>query len=194
MPKWFTDKDPNCTGQITMAQYATTWTAQTLAEFNKYDLNRDGIITAEEVLKVEGPAKPAPAATAAVARAPVAGAARVLGAAAPGAPAAPAAGPPGGARRTRNRLRNSSRRTAAVPWPARIRCAPTRGPGRVMFQPGAALRLPPANRCHPSGMIFHPTLRNGTGPLPTNCEKIFGGLAEKSSIGETLRNPWGLMG
>jgi hypothetical protein len=91
LPKWFTDKDPNCTGQITMAQYATTWTAQTLAEFNKYDLNRDGIITAEEVLKVEGPAKPAPAATAAVARAPVAGAARVLGAA---APAAPAAGPP----------------------------------------------------------------------------------------------------
>ncbi len=42
------------TGQITMAEYSDTWTADTVKEFQKYDLNHDGIITADEVLKVEG--------------------------------------------------------------------------------------------------------------------------------------------
>ncbi len=70
MPQWFIDKDRNGDGQITMAQYATNWTPALVAEFNKYDLNHDGIITAEEVLKVLGitagsAAKAAPTAIAA---------------------------------------------------------------------------------------------------------------------------------
>ena len=55
LPSWFTNLDTNGEGQITMAQYATTWTPETVAAFNRYDLNHDGIITAEEVMKVEGP-------------------------------------------------------------------------------------------------------------------------------------------
>jgi hypothetical protein len=54
LPDWFIQKDKNGDGQISMAQYATNWTPALVAEFNKYDLNHDGIITAAEVLKVVG--------------------------------------------------------------------------------------------------------------------------------------------
>jgi hypothetical protein len=40
-------------GQITMAEFADHWTPDTVAEFEKYDLNHDGIITAAECLKAE---------------------------------------------------------------------------------------------------------------------------------------------
>jgi hypothetical protein len=53
LPAWFLAKDVHGNGQITMAEYATEWTPETAAEFNRYDLNHDGIITAAEVLKVE---------------------------------------------------------------------------------------------------------------------------------------------
>jgi hypothetical protein len=53
LPQWFLDIDVNGTGQITMAQYTENWTTQKVEKFNRYDLNHDGIITAEEVLKVE---------------------------------------------------------------------------------------------------------------------------------------------
>ncbi len=36
-----------------MAEYATTWTDAKVSEFTKYDLNRDGVITAKECLKAE---------------------------------------------------------------------------------------------------------------------------------------------
>ena len=36
-----------------MAEFATEWTPERAAEFDSYDLNHDGIITAAEVLKVE---------------------------------------------------------------------------------------------------------------------------------------------
>jgi Ca2+-binding EF-hand superfamily protein len=36
-----------------MAEFATDWTPETAALFDRYDLNHDGIITAAEVLKVE---------------------------------------------------------------------------------------------------------------------------------------------
>ena len=39
-----------------MAEFATEWTPALVAEFNRYDLNHDGIITAAECLKVEGSA------------------------------------------------------------------------------------------------------------------------------------------
>ncbi len=53
LPDWFLQK-MDAAGQITMAEYSNTWTEATVKDFQKYDLNRDGIITADEVLKVEG--------------------------------------------------------------------------------------------------------------------------------------------
>jgi hypothetical protein len=53
LPSWFIEKDTNGDGQITMDEYTPVWTPDKAAEFDRYDLNHDGIITAEEVLKVE---------------------------------------------------------------------------------------------------------------------------------------------
>jgi hypothetical protein len=52
LPDWFRQK-ADADGQITMAEFTDNWTPDKLAEFEKYDLNHDGIITADEVLKVE---------------------------------------------------------------------------------------------------------------------------------------------
>jgi hypothetical protein len=52
LPDWFM-KQADEDGQITMAKYTDNWTPEKVAEFEKYDLNHDGIITADEVLKVE---------------------------------------------------------------------------------------------------------------------------------------------
>lgn len=53
LPDWFLTKDVNRDGQVTMHEYSNNWTFKEVAEFNRYDLNRDGVITAEECLKVE---------------------------------------------------------------------------------------------------------------------------------------------
>jgi hypothetical protein len=53
LPDWFLKMDVNGDGQITMAQFATNWTPDKVKEFDRYDLNHDGIITAAECLKVE---------------------------------------------------------------------------------------------------------------------------------------------
>jgi len=54
LPGWYLSLDVDGEGQITMAQYlGNNWTQDKVDEFNHYDLNRDGIITADEVLKVE---------------------------------------------------------------------------------------------------------------------------------------------
>ena len=53
LPDWFLEKDVNGDGQITMAEFTDNWTPEKLAEFARYDLNHDGIITAAECLKVE---------------------------------------------------------------------------------------------------------------------------------------------
>ena len=49
----FFQLDRDGDGQIEMWEYSTNWTEQTVREFQKYDLNGDGIITPEEWLKVE---------------------------------------------------------------------------------------------------------------------------------------------
>jgi Ca2+-binding EF-hand superfamily protein len=54
LPDWFYKKDLDGDGQITMAEYATTWNDATAVEFSKWDLNNDGVITPAEVLKVLG--------------------------------------------------------------------------------------------------------------------------------------------
>lgn len=59
LPPWFLDRDLHQDGQITMAEYGAgkVWTDELAAEFVKYDLNNDGIITAEEAIKAEAAAK-----------------------------------------------------------------------------------------------------------------------------------------
>jgi hypothetical protein len=52
LPSWFLSK-MDADGQITMANYTNNWTPEAVKQFEKYDLNHDGIITAAEVLKVE---------------------------------------------------------------------------------------------------------------------------------------------
>lgn len=51
LPDWFTQKDTNGDGQVSMAEYSSAWTDESAAEFAKYDLNNDGVITADECLK-----------------------------------------------------------------------------------------------------------------------------------------------
>lgn len=58
LPKWFYEIDIDEDGQIEMWEWAEDWTeegwtTEDVEEFKKYDLNDDGIITPEEVLKVE---------------------------------------------------------------------------------------------------------------------------------------------
>lgn len=53
MPDWFVQKDADADGQVSMAEFATEWTDAKAAEFQKYDLNNDGIITPEECLRAE---------------------------------------------------------------------------------------------------------------------------------------------
>jgi Ca2+-binding EF-hand superfamily protein len=50
LPDWFLRNDADSDGQVAMHEYSTSWSDTTAAEFQKYDLNGDGIITAQEVL------------------------------------------------------------------------------------------------------------------------------------------------
>jgi len=53
LPEWFMHKDADADGQITMAEFASEWSRERATEFDRYDLNHDGIITAAECLKSE---------------------------------------------------------------------------------------------------------------------------------------------
>lgn len=53
MPSWFIKADADGDGQIMMAEYAASWTEAAAAEFAKYDLDGDGIVTPSECLAVE---------------------------------------------------------------------------------------------------------------------------------------------
>ncbi|HTQ38108.1 MAG TPA: hypothetical protein VMJ32_03720 [Pirellulales bacterium] len=57
LPDWFAQDDADGDGQVSMHEFASTWTESKLAEFAKYDLNGDGFITPDEVLKVSPPKK-----------------------------------------------------------------------------------------------------------------------------------------
>jgi hypothetical protein len=61
LPGFFTDKDANQDGQVLMAEFATEWDDETVAEFFKSDLNRDGAITPDEAVKAVEIAASAPA-------------------------------------------------------------------------------------------------------------------------------------
>lgn len=53
LPKWFARYDANADGQVAMAEYASEWTDEKIAEFKGYDLNGDGLITAKECLQAK---------------------------------------------------------------------------------------------------------------------------------------------
>ncbi|MBN2216611.1 MAG: hypothetical protein JW719_04475, partial [Pirellulales bacterium] len=51
LPDWFVGRDEDFDGQVSMAEFAGTWTQSTLNEYLKYDGNRDGVITPDECLR-----------------------------------------------------------------------------------------------------------------------------------------------
>jgi Ca2+-binding EF-hand superfamily protein len=51
VPGFFVDKDANTDGQVTMAEFSSDWNDETLTKFFQSDLNRDGVITADEALR-----------------------------------------------------------------------------------------------------------------------------------------------
>ena len=50
LPPWWIGKDDDGDGQIMMAEFSGTWSAAKVAEFARYDLNGDGVITPKEAL------------------------------------------------------------------------------------------------------------------------------------------------
>lgn len=51
LPGFFTDKDANGDGQLTMAEFSNDWNEDVIADFFASDFNRDGIITADEAIR-----------------------------------------------------------------------------------------------------------------------------------------------
>jgi hypothetical protein len=51
LPGFFTDKDANEDGQLTMAEFSNEWNDDVIATFFQSDFNRDGVITADEALR-----------------------------------------------------------------------------------------------------------------------------------------------
>ncbi|HBJ34786.1 MAG TPA: hypothetical protein DDZ51_08490 [Planctomycetaceae bacterium] len=50
LPGWFAEKDVDGDQQISMAEYSKNWTESLVAEFQNFDLNGDGFVTAQECL------------------------------------------------------------------------------------------------------------------------------------------------
>ena len=51
LPGWFTSKDANHDGQVSMSEYGKSWTERSVAEFQHIDVNNDGVITPKEASK-----------------------------------------------------------------------------------------------------------------------------------------------
>jgi hypothetical protein len=51
LPGWFKSKDANGDGQVSMCEYSRSWSKSTVAEFKRYVLNDDGIVTSKEASK-----------------------------------------------------------------------------------------------------------------------------------------------
>jgi hypothetical protein len=48
LPSWFKSQDKNGDGQVAMSEYSRSWTKSTVAKFQSYDADGDGIVTAKE--------------------------------------------------------------------------------------------------------------------------------------------------
>ena len=53
LPSWFTRSDRDADGQVMMHEFASSWSVVKAAEFNRYDLNGDGVITPREGQEAE---------------------------------------------------------------------------------------------------------------------------------------------
>ncbi|MHB8898366.1 MAG: EF-hand domain-containing protein [Thermoguttaceae bacterium] len=64
LPSWFSERDGNKDGQVTMAEYSSSWTDSKAREYLHYDLNDDGVVTPEECLVAQtaSPVQPSPVA------------------------------------------------------------------------------------------------------------------------------------
>ena len=51
LPDWFTSKDKNHDGQVSMHEYSRSWSDRTAGEFRRHDLDGDGVVTAKEANK-----------------------------------------------------------------------------------------------------------------------------------------------
>ena len=51
LPDWFTERDANLDGQISLAEFETDLTAAKVAKFRQLDLNNDGLLVAKEYLQ-----------------------------------------------------------------------------------------------------------------------------------------------
>jgi len=50
LPEWFTRRDANGDGQVTLAEFSDTLSDEVVAEFAKFDRNNDGVVTPKECL------------------------------------------------------------------------------------------------------------------------------------------------
>jgi hypothetical protein len=53
LPGWFRSRDTNGDGQVSMSEYSRSWSASAVADFRRFDLNDDGIVTPKEAAKVK---------------------------------------------------------------------------------------------------------------------------------------------
>ncbi len=53
LPEWFVEGDSNGDAQMSMAEFSAKWSSSELDQFDLYDHNRDGIITAKECARGE---------------------------------------------------------------------------------------------------------------------------------------------
>jgi len=51
LPPWFTSRDANKDGQVSMSEFSRSISESMVSEFRRYDANDDGIITAKEAAK-----------------------------------------------------------------------------------------------------------------------------------------------
>ena len=63
VPPWFFQRDSDGDGQLTLSEYSPKLLRSEIDDFNRYDANRDGILTAQEFLHADKDAKNKSAAT-----------------------------------------------------------------------------------------------------------------------------------
>ncbi len=51
LPSELRSRDANGDGQVSMSEFSHYWSSSTVAEFRRWDLNNDGIITPKEAAK-----------------------------------------------------------------------------------------------------------------------------------------------
>ena len=51
LPGWFEEKDLDADGQVAMREYHSQWSDSKVKEFQRFDLNGDGVITPTEAIR-----------------------------------------------------------------------------------------------------------------------------------------------